>query len=179
MDRIEQIQNNKEGKYITEKLNSTPFHYEGIKDSVIIKFGNTGFDINFDPRDGVCTFDFFPEDVDTPNTENAAKYATLLSTSILGLHNLLNDSKKLSDLGIDLSKTKVIGAFSNRNFIESVEELFDRSDNKKLLKIAETDLVDIDVKEFKNLEENDPLMIYLKKVSERGKDTLVTRKLTQ
>lgn len=176
MDRIEQTQNNKEGKYFTEKLNSTPFRYEKITDSIIIKFGNTGFDINFDPKDGVCGFDFMPEGSESPDIKNAAKYATMLSTSILELHNLLNDSQKLSDLNIDLSKTEVIGAVSNAKLINAMSGLFSKSNNKNLLKTVETDLIDIDVKEFKNLEDSDPLMVYLERVAQRAKNISVTRK---
>lgn len=177
MDKIERPQDNNKERYVTEKLNITPFHYENITDAIIIKFGNTGFDINFDPRDGVCTFDFFPEDLDTPSVENAAKYATMLSSSILELHNLLNDPQKLFDLDINLSKIEVIGAVSNAKLINAMTGLFSKSNNKNLLKTVEVDLIDIDAKEFKNLKGNDPLMIYLKKISERGKNTLVTRKL--
>lgn len=177
MDRLEQIQNGDRGqKFVTEKLSSAPFRYEGIKDSVIIKFGNTGFDINFDPKDGVCSFDFMPEGKDTFDTKNAAKYATILSVSILELHNLLNDSEKLSDLNVDLSGTQVIGAVTNSKLINAMLVLFSRSNNKNLLKTVETDLIDINIQEFKNLKDDDPLMIYLKRVSDRAKDTLVVQK---
>ena len=111
MDRIDQSQGSMTEKDATpKKLFSTPYIFMEIQESRVVMFGNTGFDINFDPKVRDCTFDFHPEGKSRPSDDfgsaDGIKYSSMLGVSLLELHGLLSDEKKLSEFEIDFSKTK-------------------------------------------------------------------------
>ncbi len=177
MDRLDQNENSKsllntKTEYIEEKLDTTPFWDKNIVWAKMIKIGNTGFDLLIDEKTKITTFDFEPENRMASVEEKYAKDASLLCLSLLKLHELLNDNKKLSEFKIDLSRMPTIGASTNDQMIDAMEELFSKSDTNNILSI-DRPLIDVDTQKFKNLNDNDPLIGYLRRVSKRTVGTMI------
>ncbi len=169
-----------EMKKVEEILDTTPYLGSSpSKEYKSIIFGNTGFQIRFDSEGN--TFDFMPEGKDHIKTNdpasenNRSKYASILGSSLFGLHVLLNDQKKLLEFGIDGSRITSVYALTNERLIDAVVNLFSRSNIPDLATSnPEKTFVNINLQGFKELEEEDSLIKYLKRLSERTKDTTVT-----
>lgn len=163
-----------ESKQVTERLDSIPHLITTTSGySKIVEFGNTGFDIHLDYDHN--TFNFTPEDALYPEEEKAPKYASILGVSLLEFHKFLNDPKKISEFELDNIKFTRISAFTNSRLINAIQKLFSRSDVPNLtLASDEKGIILINLQGFKELGEEDPLIEYLHKVSERSKNLTVT-----
>jgi len=157
---------------VTEKLDATPRlipNYLGERKSV--EFGNTGLVVHFGSGENV--FDFVPEGSSYPEDSNAAKYASILCVSLFELHKFLNDTAVKPEL--DVSGVTEILNPTNTRLVNAIKELLSRSDTQNLVEVDEgKHVVKINLQNFKTINEEDPLMKYLSRVSERARNTMVT-----
>ena len=167
-----------ETEIVTEKLDGAPrILLDRFGDLGTIEFGNTGFKILLN-RD-THLFDFTPENSLYPEEEKASKYASMLAVSFLELHKLLNNPEKISEFRMDDVTIRNISAITNTRLINAIKELFSRSGVTDLAFTGnKEDKVIIDLRSFKELEEDDSLIKYLNKVSGRARNLTVTYQKT-
>ena len=156
---------------VTEVLDSSPRPSTNSPGINCIDFGNTGFRIKF--GFSKYNFDFTPENAVAPLSDKKAKYASILGSSLLELYKLLNNPEKMSELGIKDSEVNSISNITNSRMTEKICKLFSRSDTPYLA-VADEKMVKINLKGFRDLKESDPLIEYLKQVSDRAKGTTVS-----
>jgi len=167
--KIEKMESARE--HVTERLDTTPHDSVLFPGEKIVEFGNTGFKINF--SFSRYNFDFVPEGVVAPLKEDKAKHASMLGVSLMELHRFLNNPVKMSELGINDSDVNTISNKTNSKLRNSITKLFSRSDSHWLA-TTYGDVVKINLKGFRDLKSDDPLIVFLTNVSERAKDTTVT-----
>jgi hypothetical protein len=178
MDKVdlgEKINRKKlEYELVDNKLDTTPWLLpESTSGWRVVKFGNTGFNINLSPWQN--SFDFIPEDAHHRNEYNSARYASILGASLFELHGLLNDEKGMNDVGMNTSDIRVMSTGTNETMVKGILGLFSRSKVPDLAKGSTEDppKIKIDLQGFKELKMDDPLMQYLYRLSERAKDITV------
>jgi hypothetical protein len=157
-----------DARRIRELFDGTPRLSPIYTSSHLIIFGNTGLSVGLD-FDG-SSFDFEPDDKRTPQKKNTAGYASALCLSLFELYKLMNDSKKMDEFGIDKAEINEVTARTNKTLRDAIEELFSRSATPDLVSRDENKKnVTIDLWGFRSLGEDDPLITYLSRVSERAK----------
>lgn len=167
-------------EFVTEALYTTPHLSEPVYiDGKLIDFGNSGFDICVYPEGN--NFDFMPEGQFKPEEEKAPQNAMIYCAALYELYNFLNSPDKLKELGLEDSNLKSIAALTNTRLIEATLKLFSKSNVANLITTQSLDIpldinevISINLEKFKNLGDKDPLISYLKKVTEKTKGILVS-----
>lgn len=154
---------------VEQTLNTKPERFL----SSYIKFGNSGFRMRVD-KGGKNNFDYTPENNSLAVKDKGGKYALMLSASLLELHTLLNSQEKITELGFENSNLDEMSAFTNIVFVNALEKLFLKSDVKDIARDEGDGVVIIDLHKFKSLDDSDPLLKYLTKVSKMSKGMKVT-----
>ncbi len=168
----------KEVKHSKEKLDTTPkLTPEEFEETTRIDFGNSGFTLWLDREESGeigGSFDFMPEGVDQPKKGKQMTYARIFVSSIYALYKFVNDPKVEENFGFDPKKIGKVGAFSNKVFVDSVCNFFDRYEGIGLAQREEELGVSIDISALSSLKKDHPFINYLKTVSESE----ITRNIT-
>ena len=158
---------------VEEPLN-TVLHRDFVGGAVV--FGNSGLVFHFGRLGYACLFDYAPDAKDYYDEKNSPKYAAILATALLELHSLLNDPAKIKYFGIRDYQVvgKACAIDTNKDFIDKTIKLFSRSNVPDIAQRGwEKDMLLINLRLFKNLNNEDPLMAYLKRISRFSKDVNV------
>jgi hypothetical protein len=169
-----------ETKIASEPLNNKAVAFVSEdKKRVGATMGNTGLKYFYNQEDDgshSSHFDFMPEDKIDFVPEKSGKYAVMLCAGLLGLRDWLKDDEQMNKYGINFENLPKLKALTNLKMINGLINLFER--NGQHGELIETDdkkeNVAIDLKSFVRLPEDDDLISYIRKVTERSKDTLIT-----
>lgn len=179
MDRVDQNTENKyiiskkfEKNMVTEPLDTTPQALIDDLSGKFIAFGNTGLIMSNE------AFDFVPEHLTEKDETQMAKHALMLSSAFYRLYGFLNNPSEMSQHKMtNLFNVDKIYANTNSVLINALEKLFNKSNVKGLVTHDEIHdnygFVAVNLKSFKNLSKDDPLIIYLKRLSEKAKSVTV------
>jgi hypothetical protein len=167
-----------EAKHYEEKLDTTPkLIPEKFEETTRIDFGNSGFTLWLDREESgsvIGSFDYMPEGVDRPGKGKQATYAKVFISSIYALYKFVNDPRTEKDFGFNPKKIEKVGSFSNKVFIDSVCDFFDRHEGSGLVQREEELGLSIDVSALSSLEDDHPFINYLKTVSESESTKSIT-----
>lgn len=163
-----------ENRLVTEDLNSIPRLVSDLDyASRTVEFGNTGFDVRF--GSGGNSFDFMPEDKRDPIKEPPAKYASFLAAGLLELYKLLNDKEKMSEFGLASVDASRMSCHTNDYLTYALKNLFSRSSTDGIVRADyQKQVVEVNLDIFKNLNKDNPLIVFLERTSERAHRNTVT-----
>jgi hypothetical protein len=164
-------------QWVTEILNSEPKdRYNHSRDLVTVEFGNTGLTIYFGSHGirGDNEFDFVPEKNDESVDGKGPKYASILCVSMLEVYKFIRNPEKMSEMGLYDFDITEMEAFTNNKMVEAICSLFSKSGTSDIVTNSGEGTVTIDLRKFKTLDEENPLIKYLARVSEWARNETVT-----
>lgn len=137
----------------------------------LISFGNTGFELHvlFDKANDVIDFHYLPEGNTSGVSKDAARYATLLGAGLWGSYEFFSNKRLTEQNGISVNKWRSLSAQTNDRLASAIFGLFYRFNVVHLVSREMDDYqISINLKGFSKLNPSEPLLIYLKTLSERA-----------
>lgn len=169
------------GKNLAESgtLTNIPFlRHSGDLMIRTIVFGNTGFNINFDYRNGSFQnyFDFAPEGSFGYHPKTAVKNASILRVALLGVYEFTKNKKLIDRWNFQNEELEEISAMTNRRLVLAIKNLFLDNGHGEIIKVnRHLDEVSINLRLFSELAEEEPLILHLKRVRDRNINLIVKK----